>query len=151
VIVADEKVGAGIAVASSSGGTPVEADPSIEVIEELKAESKNEESKTVPLRTLVRPTSDKMQLASTYHDSASQAPGDSDMLAASGKEAILANCSEDGTESAADLDGKLALAEDAAADEMVAMDLSLAQMNAQAIPAGSAAAHAKSPGKVMGN
>merc|ERR1712048_216115 len=142
-VIADERVGAGIAVASSSGSLPVSAEPSMEAIEEIKAESK-----TVPARTLIRPTSDKMQLASTYRDSASETPGDSDMLASEGKEAVLANCTEDGTESAADLDGKEALAEDAAADEAVALDLSLAQMNAQALP-GRPERSSKTPKKVM--
>jgi len=84
-------------------------------------------------RTLVRPTSDKMQLAGTFLDSAASNPHAVDAMAEAehnpGKQ-MMADCVEDATESAVDLDGKVATAEDAAGEAVESLDISLAQMNA---------------------
>merc|ERR1712048_1261244 len=90
-------------------------------------------------RTLVRPTSDKMQLANTFLDSAVKAKHNGQQMA---------NCSEDATESAVDLDGNVAVAEDADGDAAEALDISLAQMNASPLKAKESS---RAPGRIMGD
>jgi hypothetical protein len=94
-----------------------------------------------PLRTLVRPTTDKMMLASSYEDNVAKSLGDKAMLEGEGKEPNMANCS-DATEAAVDLEGAEAVAEDAAVDAASAVTVTLNQMN----PAETVT---RAPGKLM--